>query len=579
MGAAQDSARYMRMSDSMIQAGKMEELIPIYEKELVKYPRSEQVLRWLGFLHSQLGHESEAVKYYTQAVEFNPNCARCYMNLGRMKAMRNDGPGAIEEFNKGIAADPKDPYIYSVRAKLKEMMGDKFGSLVDHNKAVQFGPEKADYLVERGLYHINQGNHYLALGDLNAATNVEPGNSWAWFQKASLMYQLGDLDGSLEAANRAIALDTQKYNLYLGRAAVNTQLRDFKAALIDFNRAIALEPGLHTTYESRSQYWYMMEDMDAYCSDLGTAFLLLQKQDPVHPDLKPMVSAMFWTCDSNQSSYWFQRGIANYNLQQYQKAVNFYTRGLAKFPGNSMTLSFRGNAHFKLKQYKLALNDYAASIANRDNVVADLRTNPKYEHAPLDSLTRYVDGFIGSMQVSIAESLFGLGKMEEALKEIDKGIALAAGIPGFGMENYYNVQGNILLGLGRYPEAKDAFDKALAEDPKFYLAYIMRAVAKANTGSNFRVRTLSLSGGGNSGAFQPSWSLPVYKTVKKDDSNLKAALADCNTAINLDPSGNLAWYLRGQIKQALGLPDFCKDISTARQMGFPKEDDKMGICP
>ena len=319
--------------------------------------------------------------------------------------------------------------------------------------------------------------------------------------------------------------------------------------------------------------------MDEYCADLGMAFGLLQKKDPVDPELKTMVSAMHWTCDSNQSSYWFQRGIANYNLGKYARAVDYYTQGLRKFPGNSMTLSFRGNAHYALQHYEEAIKDYRASIASRDNVAADLRTNPKYEFAPLDSLQRYINGFIASMQISMAESYFGLGMMDQALIEINKGLEIAAVVPGFGLENYYNVRGNVFMGMGRYEEAKGDFNRVLSINPKDYRGMVNLAVAKANLGTSYKVKTSSLSIGYNAANFQPSWTLPLSRTVKKDDYNLQSALLDLNAAINIDPSNPFAWYIRGQVKQALGLPDYCKDISTARKLGFPKEQDGMTFCP
>ena len=564
--------------DSLKRAGQSEKLIPYFQKELKSKSKNESILRWLGYLYIEDNQLDLGEKYYNEALTINPKCARCYMNLGRVYALKKNYKIAFEYIDKSISTDPNDALLYATRAKLKEISGDKFGALFDFNKAIELDPENAEYYIQRGLYNSNEGYFSLAVSDLNKSIELAPNNYYPYFQRASVYYGKKMVKEALEDINVAIQLDSTQQALYIGRGAIYSAFKEYEKAIADYTKAIQLNPIDYLPYYNRALDKYALEDMDGSCSDLHECYSVLKKYDPDNSLKTELEYSIGNYCDSLKASYYYQRGIAFYNIQQFDKAVNIYSVGLNKFPGNSMILSFRGNAFFALKDYVKALIDYYSSIKNKENLIYDIVANQKHTQMTSESIDKYVSGFIASMQINIAESKFALEQYEEALIEINKGIEIAPNLKEFGKENYYNVRGNIFLALGKYQQALNDFDNCIQLNSSFSIAYVNRAVARINLANKISMTSNSIRGGINNQTFNANWTLPIKTSVKKSDANIISALNDCNVAIDIDSKLDYAFYIRGQIKKYLNHGDYCYDLLKAKELGYPVEPELLNDC-
>jgi len=574
----QTKEKYDQIVDSLNRTGQTEKLIPFFQKELKSKPKNENVLRWLGYLYIADNQLDLGEKYYQDALVVNPKCAMCNMNIGRIYSLKNDNKKALEYFDKAVNLDPNDARLYSNRAQLKEFTGDKFGALFDFNKAIELDPKQSEYFIQRGEYNSKQGYFSLAISDLNKAVELAPNNYNPYFQRASVYYGKQMVKEALEDITKAMQLDSTQQALYTGRGAIYSVLKEHGKAIADFTKAIQLNPKDYLPYYNRALDKYALEDMDGSCSDLHECYSVLKKYDPNNSLKTELEYSIGNYCDSLKASYYYQRGIAFYNLQQFDKAINIYSIGANKFPNNSMILSFRGNAYFALKNYVKALPDYYSSIKNKANVIYDIEANQKHTQLTNESIDTYVNGFIASMQISIAESKFALGQYDEALIEINKGIEIAPDIKEFGKENYYNVRGNIFLALSKYQQALNDFDKCINLNSSFSIAYVNRAVAKINLANKISMTSYSIRGGINNQTFNANWTLPLKTSVKKSDANIISALTDCNKAIEIESKLDYAFYIRGQIKKMLIYGDYCYDLLKAKELGYPVELELINDC-
>ena len=484
----------------------------------------------------------------------------------------------MELFDKAVNLTTDDPIVYASRGKLKEDTGDKFGALFDYNEAITRSPDDPDYYALRGEYNARMGYFSLALSDLNKAVELASDNYKFYFQRSNIYYNQKMFKEALEDINKAIQLDSTQFENFTGRGAIYSASNDHEKAITDFTRAIALNPDDYLPYYNRALDRYALEDMDGYCTDLQYCYQVIIKQDPdntLKPDIEYLTGLY---CDSTKASYYYQRGVAFYNLQQYNEAINIYTKGIAKHPDNSMLLSFRGNAYFAIKEYSKALTDYYLSIQNKNNVIHDIQANQQHTQLINESLDTYVNAFISSMQISIAESKFALGKTDEALQEINKGIEIAPAINEIGLENYYNVRGNILLALQQYQPAIADFNQCIQLNSKYAIAYVNRAVAKINLANKTTTTQYFIRGGIENQTFNANWTLPTIAKVKKTDINVISALTDCNKAIEIDGTLDYAYYIRGQVKKMLVYGDYCYDLLKAKELGYPVEPELLNNC-
>jgi tetratricopeptide (TPR) repeat protein len=577
---AQTPDKHDKLVDSFNRTRQSEKLIPYFEKELKANPKSESVLRWLGYLYIADNQPDIGEKYYRDALLVNPKCARCYMHIARAYAMKTENVKALELFDRSISTDPNDALLYATRAKFKARIGDQGGALADHNKAIGLDPKNSSYYIERGQYQLSQGSFSLALFDLNKAVQLAPDSYYPYLQRAGIYYDQRMMKEAMADINTAIQLDSNQEALYNGRGALYAVFKEHEKAIADYTKAIVLNPKGPVAWYNRAMEKYALEDMDGSCSDMEACYAAIKKYEP-NNSLKSEIEALMDNyCDTTRPSYYYQRGIAFYNLGQFDKSIAIYTTGVKKFPTNSMLLSFRGNAHFAVKDYLKALPDYYASIQNKDNLVNDIAANKVRTGINSDSMGAYAKVFVADMQVSIAKAKFAMGQYEEALTAVTQGIDNTPDGGSWPKENYYNVRGNVFLALGKHLQAIDDFDKCIQLNPLFPIAYVNRAIAKMNQSNQVKMISWSIRGGGGIGsqAFNANWTMPLKSSVKQSDAAISSALSDCNKALDMDPKLDIGWYIRGQIKQKLMYADYCFDLKKARDLGYPVEAELLQGC-
>jgi tetratricopeptide (TPR) repeat protein len=574
----QTKSPYDILADSLISRGQSDQLTNYFEKELKSKPGNEDLLRWLGYLAIQGNNPAVGEKYYQQAIQIDPTCARCYMRIATTWVMRKDNTKALTFINQGIEIDPQSAELYSTRAWLKQNLKDHVGALRDLDKAIELEPLIPGYYIARGKYNADQGFFNLALKDYDKAIEVDPKHYFTFNSRAELYYNNRRYDLALKDLNSAILLDSSRSELYTSRGVVYAQLNGRNLAMADYRKALQLNPKDYLPAYNLAMELYVQENMDSSCSYLLQSYEILLKTDSRNPDIKEIETRFFDICDSSRASYYYQRGVASYNQKQFKRALTWYNKGLTKFPANPLTLQFRGNAFFLLGDYAHALPDYYAALNKKQDLLKELQNNPRYKNSTADSMTVFIKGFQASTYISIAETEFALGNYDQALKVINTGLELLPELNAFRKDAFLNVRGEIFLGMNKYDLALADFDLCIILNPNMALYYSNRAVARLCLADNSKLRQISISAELNNQSFRANWSIPITSVLKHGDAQLAAATADCSKALQLDPNSAYGYYVRGHIHKFLSLPDYCKDIIKANNLGYPVEPDLILEC-
>lgn len=575
----QSKEAYQKVADSLLTIGQNDELIQYFDNELKKYPKNEHVLRMLGYAHITKNNLDLGEKYYTDALEVNPKCARCYLNIGRISALRGNNKEALDYFNKAVDTDPNDVLLYSNRGKLKEMLGDKFGALSDHNKAIKMDPNNVDSYILRGIYNSNSGYPSLAISDLTKAIELAPESYYPYYHRASVYYDQKRFEEAFTDINEAIKKDSNQYILYTVRAAIFELMQEHQKAVDDYSKAISLNKNDYASYVNRALSYYGLEDLDASCADYSTLKSLIEEGKINDKAILTQVNnAMQDICDASKPSYYFQRGVGYYNLKEYQKAFDIYDVGLEKFPDNAMMLSFKGNTYLVLNEYEKALNYYKRSLEHKENIREEIKVNPRFSGASSERINSYYNGSLATIYLSMSECEVYLGNFDEAFTAIEEGLKLAPVIDGFNTEAYYNMRGYIYVTKKKYKRALNDFDKSIAINKNYPLAYVYRAIAKVSSVEKIKFSSFSMYGNFKNQAMNIRWNLPTKSSFKKSEAVLLSALSDCNTAIEINNTLGFAFYIRGQIKQMLAKPDYCLDLLRAKDLGIRVEAQLLQDC-
>ena len=191
-------------------------------------------------VYAVTGSHDEAIKYYSAAMEMDPNYSEYYnergsvlLKLGRLDEARADYLTAIE----------LSPPYFEVFANLGQCyrrMGAMELAIEAYSRALDLEPQQALALLGRAKAHEELGHRQAALDDYTAALRIDPGIWEALASRAVLHYEAGDLAASLADLDAAIQVKKDSADLYQNRATVLADLNFPTAAIADLQSALTV---------------------------------------------------------------------------------------------------------------------------------------------------------------------------------------------------------------------------------------------------------------------------------------------------------------------------------------------------
>jgi len=568
----QNEAYYDQLFDSVSAEGTQQEGIQYFEQELKKFPKNEIILRSLGALNYQLRNYTETKKYYDQALVVNPDCAQCYFYIAQYYAFLNDINGAYASIEKGLKIDPKNSMLYTTRAKLRLYQGNENDGLSDLSKAILYDNTDALPYLERANYYMNRGVIQLAKSDLVKAMKIEPDNLLVYNYLTQLYGQEGDFLNALATINKALELDSLNAKNLITRGEVYFMMEDFDKAASDYQKAKELDPKDYMASSYLAEVYYKQERMDEYCTEMSRTLQLMemseQKNEEQYAYFRAQIKDL---CDINQASYYYQRGIALFNLGKPLEAIAFYNQAISKFPEEYMTYSFKGNAELLALNNRQAITDYNTSLAHIDAITVSMTKNPNNAFGPdKDSVDFLTKAYKASTYLSLAYCYFNLGKTDSAVYCINTSIQNSPNSNEFSLGGEQFVKGFLHMDKGEFSMGEKAFLEAFQRSPEWSFSCSYIALSKIALGLGLSklnrndVQITQFEEMGN-----VYWKLPEKAKVK-DMAKLNEAMTYLDKSIVLNPENPLSLYLRGYLKKLLGFA-YCEDFKQANTFGYPVE--------
>lgn len=560
---AQTETILLNQGDSLFRIRKTNEAIDAYTKLIVKNPKHEKARFKRALAYQQLEKNDLSAAEYKEVLKINPACAACFQRLGEISVQKKDTVAALSYAQKAQTADSNFYGGYLLKARIAELREQYDEAAKYYDKAVLKGDTVADNFFFRGDFRGHRKNYDRALTDFAKTVELNPNFADAYFKMGMIYATQQKWNEALDQFKSAIKYDSSNSYYYSSAGGVCLYLPDNAAAHRYYSKALQLDDKNMEARYYRHEASYRMEDMDASCDDLR---LLLKKipataTDQQEKELRDAaVEAAGNHCDSSIANYYYHRGIANYNLVKYDRAIQWYTRGLAKFPDHCMMTSFRGNAYLAANDYRAAETDYTRSIELRLKLTEELQKSRPGNTDGL-SLRDYASYMIADIYRMRAKARLSMNNYAGATVDIDEGIAMIDPKSEARAE-FFKTKADIFLALNDNSSAFTWYNKALQVASNFPEALANRALVKLNLA--YRIRVISPFVGFNGSRV----NLPskTQQVVNKD--NLESALADCNKAITADPKYGYAYYVRSMIKEALEQPDYCYDLFKAESLGL-----------
>jgi tetratricopeptide (TPR) repeat protein len=562
---AQKKIRQEIVLDSLIALNKNAEAINYLQKEIRLKPKDERLIRLMGFMHLYTNDLVNAEADFKKAIAINTACSRCYVNLARIYGSQNNADKALVAINKSIAINDSDATAYAIKASIAEVQNDEFAALINYDKAIAVAPNEAQYYNARAMYNKNHNYASLALMDINKAIALDSNNDAHYYVKSETYFGMGKFKEALQNVNTAITINNKKVNYYIARAAVQSALKKPKETLDDYKIAIALDSNNYFAYYNLGGEYYRQEEMDLACKYLNKSLSIINKYKLDAKEKESIVQIINNICYDNKPSYYYQRGIAFYNLNKLNEAINIYDMGIKKYPTNAMLHTFRGNALIKTKQYKACIDDYEQAILYKNNLTADIKLNNS-DIKTIDN--SFENEMVASNYSSIAEAYLAIGNFELANVNINKCLAIPSANKVVGKENYFRQKAEINVANNKMEEAITDFDSSLNINSNHVPALIGKATAliyklnkitSKSLGANLKMSEMPIT---------LQWELPLKLNGKIADATFNEAMGLVQKAIALEENNADAYYIRGVLHYMnFDTKSYCLDIARAKALG------------
>ncbi len=311
--------------------------------ELIKKEPSVENYYRLGNYERINGNYSDAVEYYTKAIELNPDYEAAYNCRGIAYWGLKNYKDSIKDYSKCIELDSQN-YItyynqgisYDDLSKIEEKKENLKKAIENYSKSIELNPEYADVYNNRGNSYSDLGEKRKAIEDYNKAIELNPEYAIAYNNRGNRYSELGEKGKAIEDYNKAIELNPEYAMAYNNRGNSYSDLGEKRKAIEDYNKAIELNPEYTDAYNNRGNRYGDLGETGKAIEDYNKAI-----------ELNPEYVMAY-----------NNRGNRYSDLGEEEKAIGDYNKAIELNPEYALAYYNRGICYKKLGETKKAEKDF-----------------------------------------------------------------------------------------------------------------------------------------------------------------------------------------------------------------------------
>jgi len=192
-----NAADYYNLGFLYEQVGGKEEAMRFYTKAVQMQPDHEQALYNLANLYQEAGNYKIAMAVYTRLIHFHPKFALGYLNMGLIFNVLGDQQRARQFYLKVIDLDPDNGDAYFNLAYLSESQGELSEAVNYYEKSVEMSPKNAEAYYNLGNVYASLGQNGEAIASYLKTVGINPRHQDAFVNLSILSFKSRDFQGAI----------------------------------------------------------------------------------------------------------------------------------------------------------------------------------------------------------------------------------------------------------------------------------------------------------------------------------------------------------------------------------------------
>lgn len=206
---ARPSQKEMKEVESLYESNQLELLETKLRKLIENYPKTSILFNILGITLQKKGFFQDAIGFFKQATEIQPNFDHAYNNMGNVFKLMGKYEEAVISYQKAIKINSRYAEAYSNLGNVFKELGKINDSILNHRLAIKINPNYAEAysnlgntLSELAKFEEAADNHRLAI-------KINPYYPEGYSNLGNALGELGKLDEAVDNYRKALKLNPE----------------------------------------------------------------------------------------------------------------------------------------------------------------------------------------------------------------------------------------------------------------------------------------------------------------------------------------------------------------------------------
>jgi tetratricopeptide (TPR) repeat protein len=224
------------------QCGMYANVETLWHSTLARNPNCWMAMNNLGIALAARGNPAQAIEYYEQSLQLNPDNAETHCNWGAALAAEGKFDEAIQQYERALQLKPDFVQALNDSGNALVAQGRLAAAIQQYERALQINPDFAEAHNDLGAALASQGKLAQAIQHDERALQLDPDYAEALCNLGNALAARKDWDAAVRHYERAIQINPDYAEAHNDLGAALAGQGKFEEAVPHYQRALQIKP-------------------------------------------------------------------------------------------------------------------------------------------------------------------------------------------------------------------------------------------------------------------------------------------------------------------------------------------------